>query len=270
MHITALPFIFSSVFFAFFGFAKAANTTVITGQKAINKQDLTFELKDDYWCVNGKRRPVLETSLSGMNYMTFKNSSENASLNLIIPRFEYRVLAKNGIAFAKPHEVNEEQSGKTLLWIEPKSQMLISFTNDLALSPMQGIVSILHSKRDAVAIFGPGASSGFSLSPADKHDAVPLTTLGIKTFSRPNVANTISTELKLKPSNQKIRSGRRYFLKKYPQSYRLEFSESIFVLSRNRFIGGSGYWTKSFNFFPNEDMEFISPTNQTVRISNDK
>ena len=270
MHITALPFILSSIFFACFGFAKAADTTLSTGQKAINKQDLTFELKDDYWYVNGKRRPVLETSLSGMNYMTLKNSSENASLNVVIPKFEYSVLAKNDTAFAKPHEVNVEQSGKTLLWIEPKSQVLISFTNDLALSPMQGIVAIHHSKRDAVAIFGPRASSGFSLSPTDTFEAVPLTTLGLKTFSRPNVVNTISTELKLKPSNQKLRSGRRYFIKKHTQSYRLEFSERIYVLSRNHFIGGSGYWTKSFTFFPNEDMEFITPANQTVRISNDK
>jgi len=267
--MTALPFIFSSIFFACFGFAKAADTAVSAVNQVINKQDLTFELKDDYWYVNGKKRPVFETSLSGVNYMALKNSSENASLNVIIPKFEYSVLAKNGTAFAKPHEVNEEQSSKTLLWIEPKSQVLISFRNDLALSPMQGIVAILHSKRDAVAIFGPRASSGFSLSPPEKFEAVPLTTLGIKTFSLPNVVNNISTELELKPSNKKLLSGRRYFIKKHSQTFRLVFSESVFVLSRNQFIGGSGYWTKSITFFPNEEMEFIAPKNQTVRISNE-
>ena len=247
MFIRALPLIMTSLLFPEIGFANPVDTIGTTQLKALRKQALEFELKDDLWLVNGKRRPVLETELSGVNYMTLTNSSGNASLNLVIPKFEYSVLAKNDTAFAKPYVVNEEDSGNTLLWIEPKSRLVISFTNDLAQSPMQGIVAVFRSKPEVAAIFGPRASLGFSLLPTEKAVTVPLSELGLKTYSQPSALNTHATELILKAGKETLRAGHSYRIQNQNQAFKLEFSEVIFISSRNKFIGGSGYWSKSFS-----------------------
>ena len=269
MHIKALPFILTSICFPSIGLAKSVDMSDSTRQETVRTQTLSFDLKGDSWLVNGKKRPVLETSLSGVNYMTLMNSSSSASLNLVIPRFEYSVLAKNDTAFAVPHLIKEDNAGNTLLWIEPNSRLTISFTNDLAQTPMQGIVTIFSSKPEVTAIFGPRASTGFTLTPTEKAEPMPLSKLGLNTFSQPKVVNKTLTTMKLQSGEKKLKAGHRYEIKNHLHSFKLEFADRIFVTKRNKYIGGSGYWSRSFQFFPEETLEFVTPVNTTLRVTND-
>ncbi|MCV5283783.1 hypothetical protein OFC15_32985, partial [Escherichia coli] len=78
-------------------------------------------------------------------------------------KLEYNIIAKNKILLNEKIALSEGTSGKSIIWVEPKSSITISFINDLANTPLQAIVSITRNNKDVIAIFGPDQGKGFTL-----------------------------------------------------------------------------------------------------------
>lgn len=107
------------------------------------------------WLVDGRQRPVIKTSMTKRNYLQIENDSASTPLNLVIPKIEFSIIAKNGVFISKFISLDEDASGKRILWLEPGSSMTISFVNDLSSTPLQALVSVTKQKKEVIAIFGP-------------------------------------------------------------------------------------------------------------------
>ncbi|MBJ4995337.1 hypothetical protein JGF35_24425, partial [Salmonella enterica subsp. enterica serovar London] len=49
------------------------------------------------WLVDGRQRPVIKTSMTKRNYLQIENDSASTPLNLVIPKIEFSIIAKNGV-----------------------------------------------------------------------------------------------------------------------------------------------------------------------------
>ncbi|MDC9067619.1 hypothetical protein PSJ60_22460 [Escherichia coli] len=107
------------------------------------------------WLVDGRQRPVIKTSMTKRNYLQIENDSASTPLNLVIPKIEFSIIAKNGVFISKFISLDEDASGKRILWLEHGSSMTISFVNDLSSTPLQALVSVTKQKKEVIAIFGP-------------------------------------------------------------------------------------------------------------------
>ncbi|HCH6700913.1 hypothetical protein [Enterobacter hormaechei] len=132
-------------------------------QKSDSLISAKAELINGRWFINGKYRPVLKTSMTKTNFLEIMNVSNKESLFIVIPKLEYNIIAKNKILLNEKIALSEGTSGKSIVWVEPKSSLTISFINDLANTPLQAIVSITRNNKDIIAIFGPDQGKGFTL-----------------------------------------------------------------------------------------------------------
>ena len=260
MRIIALTLMAMSLLCPGIAISSKVDKTNSPKQSRNESQTLNFDIKDGLWNVNDKRRPVIETSVSDTNYFTLSNTSQTTSLNLVIPKIEYAVLAKNGIALTTPILVSEEDSNKSVLWLEPSSDLTISFNNDLVNTPLQAIVSVYKKKLDAVAIFGPKGSTSFSLSRSVNTTKASNKELGLKTLSLPPENKKHSKVLHIGSVTENLSAGWRYHIKNEQKAFKLVFTENVFVKRRNEFIGGSEYWTHQLILFPGESIDFITPS----------
>ncbi|HBA4347472.1 TPA: hypothetical protein J5G66_003833, partial [Escherichia coli] len=147
------------------------------------------------WLVDGRQRPVIKTSMTKRNYLQIENDSASTPLNLVIPKIEFSIIAKNGVFISKFISLDEDASGKRILWLEPGSSMTISFVNDLSSTPLQALVSVTKQKKEVIAIFGPDQGKKFTLPlPSDSQQS------SIDYVPSPEIALRINAPKKLQPA----------------------------------------------------------------------
>lgn len=223
------------------------------------------------WLVDGLQRPVIKTSMTKRNYLQIKNESASSSLNLVIPKIEFDIIAKNGVFLTKIIALDEEASGKRILWLEPGSSLTISFVNDLSNTPLQAIVAVTKQKKEVIAIFGPDQGKKFTLPiPTDSQKS---TTDDIPS---PNIALRLNAPKNLQPGMTIPQSASASLLPSHTYKVRgteklrtLKFSAFVWVDKRNSLLGGSDYFAKELKVYPGENF-YISTIQKTVmRADND-
>ncbi|EAM1625474.1 hypothetical protein ET288_21060, partial [Salmonella enterica] len=95
-------------------------------QKSDSLISAKAELINGRWFINGKYRPVLKTSMTKTNFLEIMNVSNKESLFMVIPKLEYNIIAKNKILLNEKIALSEGTSGKSIIWVEPKSSITIS------------------------------------------------------------------------------------------------------------------------------------------------
>lgn len=235
-----------------------------------NMVKLNVMFSDGFWMINGKRKPVFKTNPSSRNYMQIHNDSVSHSLNLVIPKLEYSVIAKNSVLLDKPILLTDESAGKKILWIEPKSSLTLSFLNDLGNTPLQAMVSVEKNSKDVIAIFGPDQGSKFSLpTPVKEAPETKYRDLGLVSIQRPKASNSPAL-LPFSNSESTLKSSYNYRITVGDTGRHMRFSEPVFVVNRNKFIGGSNYWTKEILVSPKESFSLRTRKESVLRMSNDK
>lgn len=247
------------------------DTVTFAAQKSEPLISAKAELINGKWFINGKYRPVLKTSMTKTNFLEINNVSDKESLFIVIPKFEYNIIAKNRIKLKEKTSLNEDTSGKSIVWVEPKSSITLSFFNDLANTPLQAIVSITKNKKDVIAIFGPDQGKGFTLpgkTTMCNESAPDYSELNIKKLNIPQgVGNPVIINPKLK---NHFLSGQLYYeVLSLPKYQHLEFSEPVYIEKRRNVIGGYGYWTKETILFPGESLTFITRAKNSLRKRDD-
>lgn len=230
---------------------------------------LNAMFSNGFWAINGKQKPVFKTNPSSRNYMQIHNDSVSHSLNLVIPKLEYSVIAKNSVLLEKPISLTDETSGKTILWIEPKSSLTLTFLNDLANTPLQAMVSVEKKSKDVIAIFGPDQGSKFSLpTPVKDTPETNYKDLGLISIKRPKASNPPAL-LTISNSESKLKSSYKYRIDVGDTGRHMRFSEPVFVVNRNTFIGGSDYWTKEIMVSPKESFSLWTSKETVLRMKDE-
>ncbi|EEV7041581.1 hypothetical protein BCD01_000897 [Escherichia coli] len=229
------------------------------------------ELINGKWFINGKYRPVLKTSMTKTNFLEIMNVANKESLFIVIPKLEYKIIAKNKIILNEKIALSEDTSGKRIVWIEPKSSITLSFINDLANTPLQAIVSITRNKKDVIAIFGPDQGKGFTLpgKTSDEQKSVPdYSDLNLNKFIIPqSVGNPVIINPKEK--NYHLSGQVKYEILSLPKYQHLEFSEPVYIEKRTDILGGYGYWTKETILYPGESLSFVTSAKNNLRKRDD-
>lgn len=232
---------------------------------------ITANYIDGMWLVDGLQRPVIKTSMTRRNYLEIKNGSASSPLNLVIPKIEFDIIAKNGVFLTKIISLDEDASGKRILWLEPGSSLTISFFNDLSSTPLQAIVAVTKQKKEVIAIFGPDQGKKFTLPiPSDtqqiSNDEVLSPDIAVR-LNAPKKLNPGMTILET-PSASLLRSHT-YKIMGTENLRTLKFSAFIWVEKRNSFLGGYDYFAKELKVYPGENF-YISTIQKTVmRVGND-
>lgn len=255
----------------------SANTLPPTSQQSDAKTGVNYEFitiaanyVNGMWLVDGLQRPVIKTNMTKRNYLQIKNESVSSPLNLVIPKMQFDVIAKNGVVLTKIISLNEDASGKQILWLEPGSSLTISFVNDLSSTPLQAIVAVTKQKKEVIAIFGPDQGKKFTLP-------IPSNTQQSSTDDVPSpIALRINAPKKLQPGKTIPENASASLLPSHTYKVRgteklraLKFSAFVWVEKRNSFIGGSDYFAKELKVYPGENF-YISTIQKTVmRADND-
>lgn len=270
---------FSSILFvglSIFHAAPAAATELKSSSQVQTKQAISFNLirlDADYengkWNIDNVYRPVIKTSLTKRNYFLISNVSSTEPLNLVIPKIQFSVIAKNNVLFPKAITLEEESSGKEVLWIEPNSSLMISFTNDLANTPLQAFVAVTKSTKDVIGIFGPDQGSKFTLpSNNEVKPEVSYENLGLVLRATPKISNTPTpvkpglTKIVLKPLTT-------YEIINSKNNRIIQLSDDVYVGVRNRFIGGSNYWAKKLTLRPGEKFTITTLKDTILRTKDE-
>lgn len=243
-----------------------AGKSSINSENAISANKLAIrasELSGD-WLFDGKKLSIIKTSMTNENILTIENSSDYKSLNMVIPSLEFTVIAKNNFLFSKPVDIDEDNSGKKLLWIEPMSSLTIAFRNDLANTPLQAIVSVTKKSKKVIAIFGPDQSAKFNLSgtsvPASKAVYTNYGFIAKKDLSDKGLIVTdfdlISSKILDRNQLITVNSGL--------EGRHIRLSKPVFVPYQNSEIGGSKFWTRNLYISPNSRLQFIPQENTSV------
>lgn len=242
---------------------------------AAQKNDSLLSAKAEFingrWFINDKYRPVLKTSMTKPNFLEITNVSNKESLFIVIPKLEYNIIAKNQILLREKKTLNEDTSGKSIVWIEPRSSLTISFLNDLANTPLQAIVSVTRNNKDVIAIFGPDQGKGFSLpeKTSKGQESVPdYSDLKIKKIKIPSSLGKpviISSTVK----NQLLSGQVKYKISALQNYQHLEFSEPVYIEKRKNILGGYDYWTKEVLLYPGESISFITSAKNNLRKRDD-
>lgn len=216
------------------------------------------------WIINGKKLPIVKTSLTSENILTIENASSSSSLNLVIPALSYSAIAKNGFLFTPPLTVNENDSGSKVIWLEPLSRLTIAFRNDLADTPLQAIVAVTKNSKKVLAIFGPDQAGKFKLTETvSTQTTTDYSTFG---FIKKNVIWPKGYPIQdLSASSGTVLIGNRIFsTRTISKNQHVEFSDPVFVLNQNSAIGGSKFWTKELYLHSGEKVEFLTAGKTTV------
>ncbi|MGV7963809.1 hypothetical protein QPK13_22920 [Photorhabdus tasmaniensis] len=229
-----------------------------------------FETKDT-WLIDGVKKPVIKTSMTKRNFIQFDNQSDTSSLNLVIPRIAFDVIAKNGVLMDKIVSLDEDTAGNKILWIEPKSSLTISFLNDLSNTPLQTLVSVTKNKKEVIAIFGPDQGKKFTL-PLDTSISVPSTSdysqlTFLSVVKKP--ANTLPINIMPDSKKMDLKPLHTYQFLPSERARKLSFSEPVYVGKRNNMAGGSDYWSQDLTVFPGDGFQFTTVNKNTVRILHD-
>lgn len=240
-------------------------------QKSDSLISAKAELINGRWFINGKYRPVLKTSMTKTNFLEIMNVSNKESLFMVIPKLEYNIIAKNKILLNEKIALSEGTSGKSIIWVEPKSSITISFINDLANTPLQAIVSITRNNKDVIAIFGPDQGKGFTLPGKTSNDQVSVpddSDLNIKKLNIPqSVGNSVTINPKEK--NYLLVGQVKYKILSLPKYQHLEFFEPVYIEKRKDILGGYRYWTKETILYPGESLSFITSAKNNLRKRDD-
>ncbi|EAN4326902.1 hypothetical protein EG703_04640 [Salmonella enterica] len=255
-----------------------AKTTIPTSQQSVSKSEVNYEFLtiaakyvDGVWLVDGQKRPVIKTSMTKRNYLQIENQSALTPLNLVIPKIAFDVIAKNGVFLSKVVSLDEDASGKKILWLEPDSSLTISFVNDLSSTPLQAIVSVTKLKNDVIAIFGPDRGRKFTLplpenSQQSSKEFIPSPEVALRLSvpKKRQTDTTISDDVIafLSPLHT-------YEIKATEKIRSLKFSEFVWVDKRNDFLVGSEYFTKKLTVYPGESFEISTTRNTTMRAKHD-
>lgn len=263
----SMPLLLLSVLFSC---AKVANaggnqsSMISKSSNSPNMMIISANESNGVWLFDGRNLPILKTSMTNENIITIANSSNSKSLNLVIPSFEFTVIAKNNFLFRQPIKVDEANSGKKLLWVEPMSTLSIAFRNDLGDTPLQAIVSVTKNTKKVLAIFGPDQGGKFKLSSS----AEP----GVKTVYS-DFGFIEQNDLAAKDSNvedfDRIKSrglsgNQLVVVKSGLVGRHIKLSKPVFVPHKNDEIGGSKFWTNNLFLSPNEELQFIPALRTTV------
>ncbi|KAA1186425.1 hypothetical protein [Photorhabdus heterorhabditis] len=240
-----------------------------TSDTVPNIIDLSFSWGDGKWLVNQARRPVIRTHLDKINYVNLINISRHAVLTIVIPKIDFKVIAKNKTLLDNPVEISSDEAGKSLLWLEPLSSLTISFSNNLAETPLQAVVALTKNEPDALAIFGPKSLDSFSFSIPETDKALRSTEqLGLNEKKPPVITKNIKT-LKTDIQTARLSPSYTYHVISAGKVTHMEFSSEVYVTGRNTMVGGSGYWTREMVFYPGEKMEINVPHRMTLRMNDD-
>ncbi|WP_250206409.1 hypothetical protein [Escherichia coli] len=108
------------------------------------------------WFVDGRQRPVIKTSMTKRNYLQIENDSASTPLNLVIPKIEFSIIAKNGVFISKFISLDEDASGKRILWLgTPWFQHDNSHSSMIYPVPVTGVSVRNKAEKEVIAIFGP-------------------------------------------------------------------------------------------------------------------
>ncbi|WP_432338856.1 hypothetical protein AAIO74_24230 (plasmid) [Escherichia coli] len=223
------------------------------------------------WLVDGRQRPVIKTSMTKRNYLQIENDSASTPLNLVIPKIEFSIIAKNGVFISKFISLDEDASGKRILWLEPGSSMTISFVNDLSSTPLQALVSVTKQKKEVIAIFGPDQGKKFTLPlPSDSQQS------SIDYVPSPEIALRINAPKKLQPAiaipedaSASLLPSHTYKIRAAEKVRTFKFSSFVWVGKRNNLLGGSDYFTKELKIYPRENFDISTIQKTTMRTEND-
>lgn len=230
-------------------------------------QNIKISYSGSELLVNGMKRPILITSASKRNYFEITNQSQTKSAYLVIPYIEYKVLAKNKISLGHPLTVSADEAGREVIWLEPNTSLTLSLINDYVETPIQAIVSINGKSKSVISLFGPDKSDKFSLvSVSDEKNELTDSQLGIESLKIPVVTDD-SKFITVTEKKRQLNSNQTYTIATKPKTYNVEFSEFVFIPKRNRFIGGTGYWTKNATVAKGEALKFVTMQKTKVRTS---
>lgn len=248
-----------------------------TFQQSVGKSNARYEyisIAANYvngrWLVDGQQRPVIKTSMTKRNYLQIENQSAFTSLNLVIPKIAFDVIAKNGVLLSKIVSLDEEAAGKNILWLEPGSSLILSFVNDLSSTPLQAIVSVRKLNKDVIAIFGPAQDKKFTLPPSSN------TQQASKEYApAPEVALNLTVPKKLRPaakisdySNATLLPSHIYEIKAAEKIRSFKFSEFVWVGKRNNLVLDSNYFSNKLTVYPGETFSISTLKKTTMRADN--
>lgn len=229
------------------------------------------EFLDGKWVVNGKNMPVLGTRMDQLNFIEIQNLSANKPLFIVIPKLEYQLIAKNRIRLNEIKKIDQESAGKTLLWIEPKSNLTLSFFNDLANTPLQAIVSITKNSKEIIAVFGPDQTGGFKIptvTPKVEKETITYAELGIKELQKPAYhSDPIILDIDNVQGN--LEKNTAYIIKTSTNVKHIVFDDFVYIERRNEIPGGFGYWSKEFSILPGETLLIFTNKKSSFRSDYD-
>ncbi|EKS6472161.1 TPA: hypothetical protein LR346_004956, partial [Enterobacter hormaechei] len=167
--------------------------------------------------------------------------------------------------------LSEGTSGKSIVWVEPKSSLTISFINDLANTPLQAIVSITRNNKDIIAIFGPDQGKGFTLPGNTSNDQVSVPDYSDLNIKKLNIPQSVGNPVTINPKekNYLLVGQGKYEILSLPKYQHLVFSEPVYIEKRKNILGGYGYWTKETILYPGESLSFITSAKNNLRKRDD-
>ncbi len=222
------------------------------------------------WLVDGRQRPVIKTSMTKRNYLQIENDSASTPLNLVIPKIEFSIIAKNGVFISKFISLDEDASGKRILWLEPGSSMTISFVNDLSSTPLQALVSVTKQKKRLLPFL---AQIRVKNSPCPYRQ---IHNNRQSTMSPLQKSHYVSMPPKLQPAiaipedaSASLLPSHTYKIRAAEKVRTFKFSSFVWVGKRNNLLGGSDYFTKELKIYPGENFDISTIQKTTMRTEND-
>lgn len=239
------------------GTSTAVYTKKVPDTEISPTQDVPISLhlsrREGQWLVNNTRKPVIKTINNRMNYIILHNDSDHIIANILIPKLDYEVIAKNGVMLSTKCVVNGGDEATSSLWLEPFSALTIAFFNDLSSTPLQAIISKSSSATQLIAIFGPEKPKSFTL----QVEAATEKTINKKLFKKEHNLNEPKITSELLDKTSQLVPNVTYTISNVFTPKMLKFSNPVYISKRNSKCAGSQYWAKSIVAYPNEEIHIV-------------